>query len=77
MEPKNLIGFLNTGMILAVIITFGMIIDKVVSGNLHSDSDDPHKTLYHLYKQRCQDLLIMAGISAMLLLAWIREMISS
>ena len=77
MESKDLIGFLNTGIILIMIITFGMIIDKVISGNQDPSFDNPYRTLYHLYKQRGQDLLIMFGISAMLLFAWLREIISS
>ena len=77
MEPKDLIGFLNTCIILAMIITFGLIIAKIISEDMHPDSTDPYKTLYHIYKERYQDLLIMIGISAMLLFAWINEMISS
>jgi hypothetical protein len=77
MEPKDLIGFLDTGIVMAIIITFGMIINKIISGDTDPDSTDPYKILYHIYKERCHDLLIMIGFSAMLLFAWIKEMISS
>ena len=75
MQPKDLIGLLNTGMILTMIITFGIIIEKIISGNQDPSFNDPYKVLYHLYKERYQDLLIMIGISAVLLLAWLEEMI--
>jgi len=77
MEPKDLIGFLDTCIVLAIIITFGMIINKIISGNTDPDSTDPYKTLYHIYKERYQDLLIIIGISVVLLLSWLEEMISN
>ena len=77
MEPKDLVSLLNTAMILIMIITFGMIIHKVISGNQDLNFDDPYKALYLLYKERYQDLLIIIGISAVLLLSWLEEMISN
>jgi hypothetical protein len=75
MEPNDLIGLLNTGMILTMIITFGIIIEKIIFGNQDLNFDDPYKALYRLYKERYQDLLIIIGISVVLLLSWLEEMI--
>ena len=75
MESQQLMSFLNTCMILSLIITFGLLINRIICINEKQPSEDTISFLYKKCQEKNQEILILLGVCFFLFLNWIRAMV--